>query len=74
MSKKQYSNWPVLVRDGGWRERRIITSKFWTEYFRRRNRQRQLITLVCGVWCLFVNDQPAGSGTLDECLIKADLC
>jgi len=72
MSTIKQVNFPTLVRDGGWRERRIVGERFWTDYFRVRWGVRQTVKMENMTWTLRVKSNPVFHGTLDQCLIKAE--
>jgi len=74
--KRKTPNWPALVQDGGWRERRK-RGVFWTSYFRRYKRKSQEIYHEWNVdfgfaWILVIEGVVEHIGTLDECLYAAN--
>jgi len=69
-----------MVRDGGWRERKLKKGDFWSQYVRRKNRVEQRISHSSSYgnggpdWFLTVGKSCIASGSLDNCLMIADLC
>jgi len=71
--KIKSSNWPTLLRDGGWRERRQ-SGEYWPQYIRRHKGREQVIfrDRYYSMWQLRVRRQVVGKGTLSGVLIRAD--
>lgn len=77
MSKRKPVQFPILLQDGGWRERRK-KDVYWPQYFRVRNRVKQLVFLSedaegFSAWILKSGDLSFVCGSLDKALIKADV-
>jgi len=76
---KHVTNWPVILQDGGWRERRK-SGQYWPQYYRRKNRTHQLVSHVesfgdkgQAAWVLEVGSLLKASGSLEQVLLTAEV-
>jgi len=72
------SNWPTILRDGGWREQKT-KGRYWPRYMRMRYGSMQLVThnesFGAGgltAWVLESGSRFIGSGSLDKVLYLAE--
>jgi len=77
MSAIKRPEWPVLVRDGGWREVRHA-HRYFPTYLRYRKGVKQTITWCESFgsggtqWVLEFGSNMVISGGLDKCLLRAE--
>lgn len=72
--KRNSMNFPVILRDGGWRELRRAKGVYWPVYRRRKLGERQEVRLIVDHWVLFRDGKPQGaSDSLDDALMAAEV-